>query len=174
MPDWFPNGDTGTFFITVSEKCLGTSLEKTQVVMNQVDKMLEVNPLGEVPLSNISYSFLAGQRCSSYGTIICVVSNRGKSVRRKGQRWQTQSSDWCMHEWRRHQRCSDSDLCSYDSGFSMTNGFEFNLQDKTGGDINSSSAFRGIPGQAKRRRKLLLLEVRLSGPFHFRRMPAIV
>ncbi len=128
-----PNEDTGTFFITVSLPP-GTSLEKTQVVMNQVDKMLEMNPLVKFRSQISGYSFLAGQG-SSYGTIICRLKP-WEEREEKGQ--DVNSVIGLMYA--QVSTIKDAQILIFAPpmipGFSITNGFEFNLQDKTGGDIN--------------------------------------
>ena len=128
-----PNEDTGTFFVTVSMPP-GTSLEKTQVVMNQVDKMLEMNPLVKFRSQISGYSFLAGQG-SSYGTIICRLKP-WEEREEKGQ--DVNSVIGLMYA--QVSTIKDAQILIFAPpmipGFSMTNGFEFNLQDKTGGDIN--------------------------------------
>ena len=94
---------------------------KTQVVMNQVDKMLEMNPLVKFRSQISGYSFLAGQG-SSYGTIICRLKP-WEEREEKGQ--DVNSVIGLMYA--RVSTIKDAQILIFAPpmipGFSMTNGF---------------------------------------------------
>ncbi|WP_321333319.1 efflux RND transporter permease subunit [uncultured Bacteroides sp.] len=128
-----PNEDTGTFFITVSLPP-ATSLEKTEATMNEVDKLLEANPLIRFRGQVKGYSFLAGQG-SPYGTFVCRLKNWDE---RTGKGQDANSVIGMLYA--QTQSIKNAQILIFAppmiSGFSATNGFEFSLEDKTGGDVN--------------------------------------
>ena len=63
-----PDEDTGTLFVTVATNP-GTSLNRTDEVMNRVDNMLKSNPAVQSTLRITGYSFIGGQG-SNQGTFI--------------------------------------------------------------------------------------------------------
>jgi HAE1 family hydrophobic/amphiphilic exporter-1 len=128
-----PNEDTGTFFITIS--CPpGSSLEKTEATMGEVDKLLAANPLVEYRAQIAGYSFLAGQG-SPYGTFICRLKDWSE---REGKGQDANSVIGLLYA--QTATIKDAQILIFAppmiSGFSATNGFEFSVQDKTGGDVN--------------------------------------
>lgn len=64
-----PNEDTGTIMAVV-DMPPGSSLERTQEVMWQVDSLLASDPAIESRTMIAGYSFIAGQG-PSYGSFIC-------------------------------------------------------------------------------------------------------
>lgn len=128
-----PNEDTGIFFITVSLPP-GSSLEKTEATMGEVDKLLVTNPLVQFRGQIMGYSFLAGQG-SSYGTFICRLKPWEE---REGKGQDVNSIIGLLYA--QTSTIKDAQILIFAppmiSGFSATNGFEFSLEDKTGGDVN--------------------------------------
>lgn len=128
-----PNEDTGTFFVIV-DLPPATSLEATQVALAQVDSLIASNPAVSDRTEIAGYSFLAGQG-SSYGTFICRL--KPWEERGKGQDVNSVIGQLYMQT---QSLIKDARVLLFAPpmipGYSLTNGFEFNLQDKTGGDLN--------------------------------------
>jgi len=128
-----PNEDTGTFFITV-ELAPATSLEQTDSVMDQIDHILQSIPVLQSRTRVVGMSLIAGSG-SSYGTIICRLAD-WKDRKKKGE--DVNSIIGLLYA--KTQVINDARILIFAPpmipGFSITNGFEFDLQDKTGGDIN--------------------------------------
>ena len=129
-----PNEDTGVLFCMV-DMPPGTSQERTIDVMNQVDKLLQSIPAVEYSQKIAGYSFIAGQG-ASYGTFI--VKLKDWSLRDK----KTESADAVLGQIyaMTGQFIKDGRVMAFAppmiDGYSVTNGFELKMQDKTGGDIN--------------------------------------
>lgn len=129
-----PNEDTGTFFVMI-DMPPGTSQERTQEVMEQVDGILASIPAVEYRQMIDGYSFIAGAG-PTYGTFI--VKMKDWSERDK----KTESSDAIigMLYGMTGKLVKDGRVIAFAppmiSGYSVTSGFELKMQDKTGGDIN--------------------------------------
>lgn len=129
-----PNEDTGVLFCMV-DMPPGTSQERTIEVMDQVDKLLQSIPAVEYSQKIAGYSFIAGQG-ASYGTFI--VKLKDWSLRDK----KTESADAVLGQIyaMTGQFIKDGRVMAFAppmiDGYSVTNGFELKMQDKTGGDIN--------------------------------------
>lgn len=129
-----PNEDTGMLFCMV-DMPPGTSQERTIEVMNQVDQLLQSIPAVEYSQKIAGYSFIAGQG-ASYGTFI--VKLKDWSLRDK----KTESADAVLGQIyaMTGQFIKDGRVMAFAppmiDGYSVTNGFELKMQDKTGGDIN--------------------------------------
>lgn len=128
-----PDEDTGTIFATV-DMPPATSQERTAEVMNRLDSLIASNPAIESRTEITGYSFLAGQG-SSYGTFICRLKNW--SDRGKGEdatsivgRLYVQAAT----------QIKDARILFFSPpmipGYSVTNGLEINLEDRTGGDLD--------------------------------------
>lgn len=128
-----PNEDIGSFNMTVN-MAPGTSLESTEKTMKQVNKILESNPLVESSSQISGYGMLAG-RSSSYGTFICKLKDWDE---RTGKGQDVKSVIDTLYK--KTSKIKDAKILILAPpmipGYSATNGFEVNLQDKTGGDIN--------------------------------------
>lgn len=129
-----PNEDTGTIFAVV-DMAPGTSQERTEAVMEQVDSLIAANPAVKSRTQITGYSFLAGQG-SSYGTLI--VKLKDWEDRDKEQDANTVIGTLYMQA---RALIKDARVLLFAPpmipGYSVTNGYEFNLQDKTGGDLNT-------------------------------------
>ena len=129
-----PNEDTGTIFAMV-DMPPGTSQERTAEVMDKVDQIIQNMP--GVAYSNkiLGYSFLAGQG-ATYGTFLIKLKDWS-------ERDESQSSDAIIQKLygATMMHVKDGRVMIFAppmiSGYSATNGFEIEMQDKTGGDINS-------------------------------------
>ena len=130
-----PNEDTGTFFVMV-DMPPGTSQERTQQTMEQVDQLLAQIPAVQYRQSITGYSFLAGQG-PAYGTYIVKLKDWSQRDRK------TESSDAIIGQFyaMASQVIKDGRVIAFAppmiTGYSTTNGFEIKMQDKTGGDINA-------------------------------------
>lgn len=129
-----PNEDTGTIFAVV-DMAPGTSQERTEQAMEQVDSLIAANPAVKSRTQITGYSFLAGQG-NSYGTLI--VKLKDWDERTEGQAANTVIGSLYMQA---KSLIKDARVLLFAPpmipGYSVTNGFEFNLQDKTGGDLNT-------------------------------------
>lgn len=128
-----PNEDTGVLFCMVNMPP-ATSLDKTEATLAKVDKILAANPAVESRTEILGYSFIAGQG-NTYGTFI--VKLKDWSEREKGQ---DATSVLGQLYGAVGQQIKDATVMMFQppmiSGYSVTSGFELQLQDKTGGDIN--------------------------------------
>ena len=129
-----PNEDTGTIFAVV-DMAPGTAQERTEAVMEQVDSLVAANPAVKSRTQVTGYSFLAGQG-NSYGTLI--IKLKDWKERGKGEDANTVIGTLYMQA---QSLIKDARVLLFAPpmipGYSVTNGFEFNLQDKTGGDLNT-------------------------------------
>ena len=129
-----PNEDTGTIFAVV-DMAPGTAQERTEAVMEQVDSLVAANPAVKSRTQVSGYSFLAGQG-NSYGTLI--IKLKDWKERGKGEDANTVIGTLYMQA---QSLIKDARVLLFAPpmipGYSVTNGFEFNLQDKTGGDLNT-------------------------------------
>lgn len=130
-----PDEDTGTLFVML-DMPPGTSQERTTETMKEIDKLLETIPEIEYRNMIVGYSFVAGQG-ATYGTFIIKLKNWAERTRAD------QSSDAVLGKiyGLTGAMIKDGRVVAFAppmiSGYSVTNGFELKLQDKTGGDINS-------------------------------------
>lgn len=127
-----PNEDTGTLFVMV-DMPPGTSQERTGETLNKVDSILGTVPAIESRTMIDGYSFVAGQG-ATYGTFI--VKLKDWSLRDASQ-----SSDAVLGQlYALMTQVKDGRVLMFAppmiTGYSVTNGFEIKMQDKTGGDIN--------------------------------------
>lgn len=127
-----PNEDTGTLFVMV-DMPPGTSQERTGETLDKVDSILSTVPAIESRTMIDGYSFVAGQG-ATYGTFI--VKLKDWSLRDASQ-----SSDAVLGQlYGLMSQVKDGRVLMFAppmiSGYSITNGFEIKMQDKTGGDIN--------------------------------------
>ena len=130
-----PNEDTGMVFVMV-DMPPGTSQERTEEVLEKVDHVVSQIPAVKYTSKILGYSFIAGQG-ATYGTFIVKLKN-----------WEerdpeTESADAVLGQI--YGMCGkfvkDGRILAFAppmiSGYSVTNGFEIKMQDKTGGDINT-------------------------------------
>jgi HAE1 family hydrophobic/amphiphilic exporter-1 len=128
-----PNEDTGTVFVMVSMPP-GTSQERTTAVLDQVDGIIGSNPAVSTRTLINGYSFIAGQG-ATYGTFIVRLKDWS-------ERDKSESSDAVIQQLygATGQLIKDGTIMIFAppmiTGYSVTNGFEIKMQDKTGGDIN--------------------------------------
>ncbi|MDE6383100.1 MAG: efflux RND transporter permease subunit [Paramuribaculum sp.] len=141
-----PNEDTGTLFAMV-DMPPGTSQERTGEVLKQVDSILGSIPAVQSRTMINGYSFIAGQG-PTYGTFIIKLKDWALRDNK------TESSDAIIGQamGMAMQKIKDGRVIMFAppmiTGYSVTNGFEIKMQDKTGGDINEFFAVvQGFLGQ---------------------------
>lgn len=128
-----PNEDTGTVFCMV-DMPPGTSQERTGEVLTQVDSIMAKIPAIESRTMINGYSFIAGEG-ATYGTFIVKLKDWS-------ERSKAESSDAVIGQLyaMTSQLIKDGRVVVFAppmiTGYSVTNGFEVKMQDKTGGDIN--------------------------------------
>ena len=129
-----PDEDQGVLFGMV-DMPPATSREKTTELMDKVDAIIAQNPAVEYRTEIVGYSFLSGQG-NTYGTFIIKLKDWSERTTEE-----TQIGNVLMQLYGAvGSQVKDGRVMFFQppmiSGYSMTNGFEFKLQDKTGGDIN--------------------------------------
>ena len=129
-----PDEDQGVLFGMV-DMPPATSRERTTEVMDKVDAIIAQNPAVEYRTEIVGYSFLSGQG-NTYGTFIIKLKDWSERTTEE-----TQIGNVLMQLYGAvGSQIKDGRVMFFQppmiSGYSMTNGFEFQLQDKTGGDIN--------------------------------------
>ena len=128
-----PNEDTGTVFAVV-DMPPATSQERTGEVLQQLDGIIGQIPAVQSRTMIDGYSFVAGQG-ATYGTFIIKLKNWS-------ERSKEESSDNIIRQLygMASQQIKDGRVMFFAppmiTGFSVTNGFNIEMQDKTGGDIN--------------------------------------
>ena len=129
-----PDEDTGTIMGVVTMPP-GTSLEQTHRTMLAVDSVASQIPEIDVRTAITGYSFIGGQG-SSYGSFIFKLKHWDS---RKGD---NSTADAVLGKLFMMTGMSvrDARVMFFKppmiTGYSATNGFEVQLQDKTGGDLN--------------------------------------
>ncbi|MDE6331895.1 MAG: efflux RND transporter permease subunit, partial [Muribaculaceae bacterium] len=125
-----PNEDTGTVFVMVNMPP-GTSQERTGEVLEQVDQIMAGIPGISVRQMIDGYSFIAGQG-ATYGTFIVKLDSWE-------ERGDNDVNKIIAQLYAATSAVKDGNVLIFAppmiSGYSMTNGFELKMQDKTGGDI---------------------------------------
>ncbi len=129
-----PNEDTGTIFAVV-DMAPGTAQERTEAALNSIDSIIAANPSVRTRTQVTGYSFIAGQG-NSYGTFIIKLTDWDE---RQGEGQDLNSIIGSLY-MQTNTAVKDARVLLFAPpmipGYSLTNGFEFNLQDRTGGDLN--------------------------------------
>lgn len=127
-----PDEDTGTIFVTCSTPP-ATSLYKTNLVLDEVQKMLDNNPAIEKTLRITGYNFIAGQG-SNQGTFIAKLKpfdDRNRSE---------YSTMVLGMIYKQTAAIKGAQILAFQppmvTGFSASNGMTFSMQDRTGGDLD--------------------------------------
>ncbi len=129
-----PNEDTGAFFVMLNMPP-GTSQERTGQELDKINAMLMSMPAVNMVQMVNGYSFVAGQG-PTYGTFIVKLKDWS-------ERTTAESSDNLIAQimGMTSQQIKDGTVVAFAppmiSGYSITNGFEIKMQDKTGGDVNA-------------------------------------
>ncbi len=128
-----PNEDTGMIFVMV-DMPPGQTLERTEEVLNQIDQIIVNTPGVQYSQKIAGYSFLAGQG-STYGTFLVKLKHWD-------ERSDAESNEAIIGRLygATGQLVKDGRVVIFAppmiAGYSLTNGFELKMQDKTGGNIN--------------------------------------
>ncbi|MCM1521744.1 MAG: efflux RND transporter permease subunit [Muribaculaceae bacterium] len=129
-----PNEDTGVLFCMV-DMPPGTSQERTEEVMNQVDAIIGTVPEVEYRQKIVGYSFMAGQG-ATYGTFIIKLKNWED----RKQADQTSNAILGKLYGMTGAAIKDGRVVLFAppmiAGYSLTNGFEIKMQDRTGGNVD--------------------------------------
>lgn len=138
-----PDEDTGTVFCTVSTPP-GTSLEKTQQVMDQVDRMLATNPAIRSRMRIVGYNFIAGQGTNQGTFIIKLKSfeerNKNEGILKYINVHNLGSTMVLGMIYKQTAAIKGAQILAFQppmvTGFSATSGLTFSMQDRTGGEVN--------------------------------------
>jgi len=138
-----PDEDTGTVFCTVSTPP-GTSLEKTQKVMDQVDRMLATNPAIKSRMRIVGYNFIAGQGTNQGTFIIKLKSfeerNKNENILKYINVHNLGSTMVLGMIYKQTAAIKGAQILAFQppmvTGFSATSGLTFSMQDRTGGEVN--------------------------------------
>jgi multidrug efflux pump subunit AcrB len=128
-----PNEDTGTL-MGVVDMPPATSMERTKEIMDKVDSIAGTIPAIYIRNAITGFSFTGGQG-NTYGSFIIKLKDWSERDEK------TESAQAVLAQLM--AKCSelpDARIMFFQppmiSGYSVSNGFEVKLQDKTGGDIN--------------------------------------
>lgn len=128
-----PDEDTGTIMGTVTLPP-GTSQDRTEAVLSQVDSLVAASPAIESRTMISGYSFIGGQG-ASYGSFICKL--KPWDERSLAESSQAVYGNLYL---RSKELFKDAQVLFFAppmiSGYGVTNGFELNLQDRTGGSLD--------------------------------------
>ena len=127
-----PDEDTGTVFVTVSTPP-ATSLQKTNQVMDQVQRMLDNNPAIDGCMRITGYNFIAGQG-SNQGTFVVELKPFDERSR----------SEYSMMVlgmiYKQTAVIKGAQILAFQppmvTGFSTQSGLTFAMQDRTGGSLD--------------------------------------
>lgn len=127
-----PDEDTGTIFVTCSTPP-ATSLHKTNLVLDEIQKMLDNNPAIEKTLRITGYNFIAGQG-SNQGTFIA-------KLKPFDERNRSEYSTMVLGMiYKQTAAIKGAQILAFQppmvTGFSASNGMTFSMQDRTGGDLD--------------------------------------
>ena len=128
-----PSEDTGTIMGVVTMPP-GTSQDKTEAMLARVDSLVRSVPAVESSTVISGYSFIGGQG-PSYGSFIVKL----KDWEERGMK-ESSTVVFANLYLRSRDVFKDAQVLFFQPpmvpGYGVTNGFTFNLQDRTGGDIN--------------------------------------
>ncbi len=147
-----PDEDTGTLFVTVSANP-GTSMERTQEIADQVDRMLASNPAIQRREQIVGYNFIAGQGSDQATFIIKLKSfdERSNGIFDRIKALFTgdpmrvvvnpmASTSVLGMIYKQTASIKDAQILAFAPpmipGFSANNGVSMTLEDKTGGDLD--------------------------------------
>ena len=129
-----PNEDTGTIMITADLQP-GTSQERTEKVLMEVDSIIATHPAVKSRTQIVGFSFIGGQG-NTYGSFIVKLKDWGE---RTDKGMDVNSVIGALYGKFATEIKDARVLCFAPPmipGYSISNGFELNLQDKTGGSLD--------------------------------------
>lgn len=129
-----PDEDTGTI-MGVVDMPPATSMERTKEIMDAVDSIAGTIPAIQVRNAITGYSFIGGQG-NTYGSFIIKLKPWSE------RDMNTESADAVLGMlFQKTSVIKDGRIMFFKppmiTGYSVSNGFEIKLQDKTGGDLNN-------------------------------------
>lgn len=126
-----PDEDTGFMFAMVDLPA-GASQERTTEVLDQLEKTVMQNPAVKLVETINGYSFIAGQG-ASYGTLLIKLKNWSERTKEQS------AGNVIKQLYGATRNMKDARVIFVQppmiTGYSITNGFEIKMQDKTGGSI---------------------------------------
>ena len=127
-----PNEDIGVIMGMVDMPA-GTSQERTEALLDSLGEIVKNQPGVKMAQAIKGYSFMAGAG-ATYGSMIIKLKNWD-------ERSKDESSDAILAQlYQKTAGLKDGRVLFFCppmiTGYSLTNGFEIKMQDKTGGDIN--------------------------------------
>ncbi len=127
-----PNEDQGIVFADVTLPP-GASLERTQHVMKQLDSVIQTMPIIQARLIISGRSMLTGISGSSHGMMVSSLKNWD-------QRGDTTVTDVISMLNKKMAGIKEGKIIFFSPpairGFGMSDGFQMQLEDKTGSDVN--------------------------------------
>ncbi|MDE5902221.1 MAG: efflux RND transporter permease subunit, partial [Muribaculaceae bacterium] len=140
-----PNEDTGTIMGAVTLPP-AASQERTQAILNQVDSIIGTIPAVKSRTQIMGFSFIGG-RGNTYGSFIIKLKPWDERTEP-----QDQADAVVANLLGQCQKIKGATIMFFQppmiSGYSMTNGFEIKLQDKTGGSLeNFFKVYQNFIGQ---------------------------
>ena len=129
-----PTEDTGTIMITADFQP-GTSQERTEKVLMEVDSIIATHPAVKSRTQIVGFSFIGGQG-NTYGSFIVKLKDWGE---RTDKGMDVNSVIGALYGKFATEIKDARVLCFAPPmipGYSISNGFELNLQDKTGGSLD--------------------------------------
>ena len=129
-----PNEDTGTIMITADLQP-GTSQERTEKILMEVDSIIATHPAVKSRTQILGLSFIGGQG-NTYGSFIVKLKDWDE---RTGKGMDANSVIGTLYMKFATEIKDARVLCFAPPmipGYSISNGFELNLQDKTGGSLD--------------------------------------
>ena len=128
-----PNEDTGTLMGAVTMPA-GTSQDRTDQVLSQIDSLVRAVPAVESSTVISGYSFMGGQG-PSYGSFIVKLKDwEERSLK------ESSTVIFANLYLRSRDVFKDAQVLFFQPpmipGYGVSNGFTFNLQDRTGGSLN--------------------------------------
>ena len=129
-----PNEDTGTLMVAVDMQP-GTSQERTEAALKDIDQIIMSHPAVKSSTQIMGFSFLGGQG-NTYGSFIVKLKDWDE---RTGKGMDANSVIGLLYS-RFTTEIKDARVLCFAPpmipGYSISNGFELNLQDKTGGSLD--------------------------------------
>ncbi|MDH6358053.1 efflux RND transporter permease subunit [Parabacteroides sp. PF5-9] len=158
-----PSEDTGTLMVNVTMQP-GTSLEVTDATMNQIDGIIAANPHIQSRSKISGYGMIGGQG-TSYGSFICRLKDwderteKGSDVNGVIATLTAQLST-----------IKDARIMLFTPpmipGYSISSGFELNLQDKVGGNLDQFfQEAQGFLGKLNQRPEILYAQTTFNPTF---------
>lgn len=129
-----PTEDTGTIMGAVTLPP-ASSQERTQLVMDELDSIIQSIPEVNSTTAITGYSFISGSQGSTYGSFIIKLKNWEERKRAD------QSASAILQKlYGMCSKITEANVMFFQppmiSGYSATNGFELKLEDKTGGSLD--------------------------------------